>query len=416
MEYIYLLINTVLYCLLLLYFYKKSNRAKEIVFLFSLWIVVSIASIFFRNTPIYFNADANHYNAHQHPITLLPFIYLFVLFVIYSYPFIRFNSQSIKKINYNNLFVKYLTIIISICAYLPFIENILYVFLGGGSNLANLAQSYGTGTVVYRSHMSFLGARLNSVLELTAFVTPILLFLYLNNIKKNIFITIGLIFAVLNIPVAGFTSGSRGVAISALIQIVYVYLLIENTLNFKIRKYVKTTILSITAIVTIVLVFITIFRFSDAASSFSDFSILDWVLLYTGESFCNFNSDMWWIHHFTDGSNCFADLSIFGEIQGRNISGLADITKVRMHVFYTGFGDLYADFGRVGTFLIIAFLSLIIYFVKLKKSTILLSDLILLVLYGRVLAFGMFFYAYMISYRTLIISLVLVIILKLKKS
>lgn len=77
--------------------------------------------------------------------------------------------------------------ILAACSFLPFLENIAH--LGSGNTITTLSDNYGAQSLSSsfdaRAHMSWIGARLNSVTLLCKYITPFLLMNYLTTTKKK---------------------------------------------------------------------------------------------------------------------------------------------------------------------------------------------------------------------------------------
>ncbi|ADQ78563.1 hypothetical protein Palpr_0403 [Paludibacter propionicigenes WB4] len=402
-ESIYLIFSNVLFLIPLLYYLIKIKRLNELLYIFIIWFLFSIFSVLY-------NSSNAAYSSYKSTITLAPIIYIYVCFLITVSPLFKINSNNIQYIKSpSNLFL-YIIYFISIIAYLPFIENIFHLLTSGFSNFGSIYESRDNLDFDPRAHMSFLGARFNSILIWMQFVTPSFLFIYLSKFKVNIIIAIGLIFAAFNSSILGLCSGSRGIATATILNVAYCYLLFKNFLPIFINKIIRLSLLFIGTLFVLGLFWATLSRFGDHGIYNSDNTILDWIYRYLGEGLVNFYKDGWSTTSFTNGQNSFYQL--FGD--KRNIMLLEKITHIRMYVFYTSFGDLLIDFGPFATLLILLSIAFLIRRISIRKGCINPFDLVYINLYSYSIFMGLFTFSYINSTYILIFSIIITYILKIQ--
>lgn len=371
MQEIYLTsINAFLYAMLFLYSYKKCKNKSHVLLISFIWFISSIFSIF------YVQSDIKWESIHE--TTFLPFIYLFGVFILTYWPLLIVQSK--KLVIDESKFINKVCLFISIIAFIPFIENVIKIFLSGFS-MADLAENYeNRGDINFdlRSHMSFVGSKLNSVLIFMQHITPILLFNYLSQKReKKLIIIIGLICAILNIALFSFNLGSRGVTFNLLLYVCFIFLLYKDHLSKKYLKIITITGSLLSGILILCLVYITISRFGN-----TQYTLLDWVYRYAGESFVNFNNDLFYISNYTNGENTFPFIFNNGQ---RNIYELSKITGVRAYVYYTYIGDFYMDFGPYITIILVSFLSILFYRFLKKREKLNLGSIIIYSLYSMIM-------------------------------
>lgn len=369
MEYQYTLINMFFYLGTNIYIYKIRHLiGNQILLITSLWFVCSIFSLLYLESPI------RYYT--QYKVELIPYVYLYVCFLLTLFPFLCIKKKSLVD---NSSFVYKLTIFIALCAYIPFIENLIHLFrVGGGDALADMYGERLEEDFDARAHMSWIGARLNTILSFFTYISPILLFNYLaRKIKKKLYVIVGLLMASFNLSIFSFAQGGRATSFNLFLYILFVYIYYSSYFSYKINRIVRLTFFVLGLFVIILMAIITIGRFSD-----STYSLTDWILRYAGESFVNFNTELFYIDRYTDGRVCLPFLYDDSQLDRFVIES---ILGVRSIVFYTYIGDLYKDFGPYITMMILCVLSWIFYR-KFKKNKIMnLGDTIIYCLYAALI-------------------------------
>lgn len=363
-------INMLLYASILIYSYRKYQNISPVLLIPFIWFISSLFSIFYIQSEIRWESI--------HKTTLFPFIYLFSVFLLTYWPLLNINPKEIV-IDESKL-VERISLLLSIIAIIPFMENFYKIFISG-SSMINLAENYeNRGDINFdlRSHMSFIGSKLNSILMFMQHITPILLFNYLSKSGKiKLYVIIGLICAVFNTAIFSFNLGSRGVTFNLLLYVCFLFLLYKDYIR---KEYLKAiTVLGsiLCGILILVLFYITIGRFNN-----TDYSILDWIYRYAGESFVNFNNDLYHINNYTHGENTFSFIFNDGH---RDIYNLSKTTGVRAYVYYTYIGDFYMDFGPYLTIILVASLSVLFYrFIK-KRRQLNLGSIIVYSLYSMIM-------------------------------
>ena len=372
MEYQYTLINMLLFFGISIYTYKKRHIiGKHILLITVLWLVSSIFSLLYLDSPI------RYYTNHQ--VKLLPYLYLYGCFLLTLMPLLRINVMGKDFID-NSTFIYKLSLFVALCAYLPFIENAIHLCkVGGGDSLAEMYGERLEEGFDARAHMSWLGARLQSVISFFTYISPILFFNYIaGNNKKKWYIVVGLLMASLNLSIVSFSQGGRGTSFNLLLYILFIYLLYKSYFSDKINRKVRLVFFVIGVFMIAVMGIITIGRFSED----STYNLTDWILRYAGESFVNFNTELFYIDRYTDGRVCLPFLYNETQLDRSIIEG---ILGVRGIVFYTYVGDLYKDFGPYITAIVIGLLSWLFYW-KFKKNQMMnLGNTIIYCLYAALI-------------------------------
>lgn len=362
-------INFILFLCIFLYFLKKKVDFVNLYLLF-LWTISALFSILYSQSDIFRNL---------HKFTLLPFVYLAVLFFIY---FINVKSSPLKKITVcKSPLLMPIIWIISCTAYIPFTE-IMYYFFSGGidfSNIADIKDEYTSGEYDAREILSVFSSKLYGFSAYSWFLSPILFFYYLvisPSTKISKFFASGLIISYLNPLLLGMTVGTRGALLWALLYFFQVFLFFRHVIPRKTKKIINKGFFIMSIGIMTIFLIITINRFT--VDRYSNYSITDWFYRYLGESFCNFNTECWYTRGTTNGLNCFSYFSSFVGGDGqRDYTMLEKITGTRMNVYNTLFGDLLYDFGHIVTIFIVIILSMIARYLKPKNGNMILPNFFL---------------------------------------
>ncbi len=400
-ELIYVVINAALYVGLFLFLLLQKQKSTIAIFLASVWSVSAIFSIYY-----YVFLYSTKYGAQVNPITLLPFIYLFVLVFAFFLPAINIKDKSIHQVTGNYHFLRAIAILAILINILPFIENVIYAMSNATTNMGTFADQYGSEDKY--DHLSNISRTFYRYSTYLRVVLPIILFYFLQFYEKNKILVIGLLMSVFSPIIGSLNAGSRFVMVTDVLYFVVIYLLFKNTIDKQIRKKIIKVFSIGGSLLAVVFVAITIFRFANNKAD----DIWVWVSLYAGESFLNFNSEMWDLTQFTDGDNSIYLIRHWlGEYHSniRSSEFLAMKVPIRTFVFYTFVGNFYMDFGKYITFFIIVLLSCYFYMKSRKCSTNTpIHILMLLGLYFKMLASGFTFFTYVNNQETVPYSLIII--------
>lgn len=390
------LLNSLLYVGALYYYYRKVRVLNVGVFLLILWALSSLLSIYYSTTGIY---------VWNHEITILPFIYLFVLVLIYFRPILNFRNELISAIWTNDRTVVFVAIIISLIGFLPFIEQLMQSFKVAtgmsGSAVAELIESrYGDDTYDQFYYLSSVGRKLNWLNNALAMLAMILFLYLLTKTKKNKLLLLGLGCSIMSVFLQAFNLSARFQIVKNLFLFFFLYIVFYKFYEENFRKKLTRNITIIILVVFIAISVISYFRFSGLLEARSDiyYSIFDWLSLYFSEGFLNFNGDMWYIDDYCLGRNtAYIFRNLFDpstDIFYRNYYQLEDITHIRMNVFYTMIGDIYSDFGPIGTFFVAIMVS--VFFSRLCRiePSLPLSKIILISLIAKINLIGFTYYTF----------------------
>ena len=221
---------------------------------------------------------------------LLPFIYLFIVFLITLMPLYKYNSSKIQHISCSSPFVLPLIYFLATISYIPMIEIVLNIITNG---LSPFETAYKDSIRDPRWFMSWIARKSSAFSFVTPFITPALFFYYLNSGKRNIFVIIGLILSFLVYPLSMMTAGSRWAPVNGLLYFIYLFFWLRNVIPPKIKKNIIFILGGSFAFVLFMVGVITFGRFGA--------DVYQWLLSYSGQSFLAYNLDIWWITRYTHG-------------------------------------------------------------------------------------------------------------------
>ncbi|WP_319227433.1 O-antigen polymerase [Draconibacterium orientale] len=390
------ILNALLYSFTLIYLFYKKKEIDPSIFILALWSMSGILGVIYFFSEILRDSPNN--------ITLIPFLYLFILFVITNLFFLKNDFKKIKYIHNKSKLILPIIYIIAIISFLPFVENAIYLIKSMGSDLSTFSEGYlgeRNDFADTSGHLSYIGYHLNIISVYLRYISPVLLFYYLTKTKIKKIVVLGLVFSSLNPALFTLTYGTRLFAIEDMVFFIFLLLLFKGLINKRILKWIKIFSILAISLTFIGFVMVTISRF-EGRSLF----LFDWVARYGGEGFINFNRDMWHIDSFTYGENSFGSLKYFLGLNStpRDAFDLQDITKISMIVFYTYIGNLFSDFGAFFTFVILAVYSFLIRQTLVVRESISLNKIIIICLIAKLSLTGFTFLPF-INVKSIIIAI-----------
>lgn len=370
-----LVVNSVLYIFLLFYCYKKRG-CKSISFLISsIWAFCSFMSIIYWNSPFF-------YYAYNNDLSIVPFIWQFLLFYISLIPILKIDSVPIS-IDVNNDIVKLLLIIISVSSILPFIENILFLINSFSLEAAFTAKDEGM-VVSSKAHLSFISQRLGTISQATIFILPSLLFIYMRR-RVTMLIVILSLFSFINVIIFNIINGNRNALFQVSFCVIINYIFLSEGIFSEYKKIIKKIFIFLGGSIVLLFSIITIGRFSSDAHGDIENAGIYSVAWYAGESFINFNMEAWNNVKPLNGTWTFGSLY---ELLG--ISNKIPSINIRAYAFYSFFGGLYIDYGMIIPIIIISLVSFILC-VLIKRNAINYGLYIVLTLWSLLLINGVFY-------------------------
>lgn len=402
-------INFLLYAFLSYILWKK--KCKVVLFISLLWTFSALMGIY------YYSSDS--YRVGLYDISLGPFLFLYIGFVILLIPLIKQKKEIHHVIYKKRIYIDIISWIIILICIEPFFE-LLYLFydLITSGRIMLLGASYddvSNDRAEALVQLSALGKSLSAYFRNFKIITPVLFFYNLQQEKTNAFLLIGLLCVSISPSLNNLTIGNRTELIWFLLYFSTLYLLLKNTIHPGKTKYVKIVIIAIFSVFLLFFIAITLGRYlighgEDSASSF--------LIQYTAESMYNFNT--YAFHEPTPmyGHQAF---NYFIDKANGTASTLGDFRNyLNVHmrspswIFYSIIGDFYIDFGLIGALLFIVVISLI-YSNTLSGTSISLEVLLLFSIYLYAVANGLFYCCYMMSWAPAIYCIIFYLLLKLLK-
>lgn len=383
MNYIYYpYLYTLLYLILYIYSLFKF-KSKESSYIGRIIVLVYFLAAL---SSVYFYMNSSYYGQ---TLTLAPYIYLFITTTICIFPFFDTSRLDTKPIIFSKNSESFLNAFSYLLGFFSLMWFIELFFIGsGGITNIDFASNYG-GVDYVGERMSWIGRKFKFISMWTLNILYFLLFYQLSKQKKNKPLILLLLLGSLASPIDALMGGRRFIMVFSLSRYVIFYLLFRQSLNRTVRKYIKYAAVTFLSVMILGLALITISRFDSATT---DIDIWTWITLYSGEGPLRFNIEAWEMPVHTQGDNTF---TLLKDILGMDPPiEMEDRTRVwgNLHhcmygVYYTFIGDVFFDFGAIGTFIFVIIYSVFarskIMTYKGKPGTILIIAMLLqFVLFG----------------------------------
>ncbi len=386
----YLILNASVYSLITIYFFLRKRDCSIGIFILLLYSLSAWASVSFFTHPLF------EYSLHNSKITLEPFIYLFIVLMLFIYPVIKFKNDSISTITIPpyKKFIPLINIIFIVSAVSIIINFSLMVKGLSGDIAANRNIIMDSG---YKSSgnpiLTTISRVSNSLRDISIMLFFFMLCFYPK--KKVVLFFLG-VCAFATPLIASFANSARTTIILIAISFIANTLLFRKFLPKKTLKYLKISSFVLVGILLIPFVLISVSRFGN-----NDFFSMDFFLIkYPGESFINFNGILYNdLKTTSDGASNFPLFRRFFFLDYQK--SIADYRNVwgpklgvPVHIFYQFIGGLYMDFGRQLTVVI----AIIVFFIEkhfIKFSKVLnFNVLILLTLFIPIYTEGIFYFTF----------------------
>lgn len=397
-DYLLPCINALLYIGLLVFAIKSKHGI--LIMISVIWLVCALFGILYSMVP---------FTLTSYDITIEPYIYMFILFLIGLFPISRLRMLEKDKliVVYNKNIVNYIVFVLAISSFIPFLESIIQIVTSG---VGNLASNYEERLDDFdtRGYFSFIGRLLYSIDEYFEFLTPMFLFVYLTSeLEKKKWIIIGLCIASVNPMLNNLANGQRFYVVTFLYMMLFNFLLFRKLLDERIKKTIY--LLSILAGGGVGILFVAI-SVTRTGNGTEELGALYQVVRYMGESMYNFNTDCYWINDYLYGEHSLKGFFTYFNIGDMSIDDQTSFLGIMSNVFYTYIGAFVMDFGLISTMIILTLLS----FICLKlivsiDNEINLGFLIIISLYANVLMFGTTYFVYENGFIHLVWSIVLAI-------
>ncbi len=297
-------------------------------------------------------------------ITLVPFLYLVMCFIITTYPVMSYDLNGCKTIYASDAQHKLLEMF---CLFLivvsiePFLENMMLLPKMVTDEAAIDSMYDDRAFTEYEEPLSWMGRKLFKIMTTFQYLYPILLFYFISKSKVKWYLVAGILMMIASHWAHNVNIGGRSQMVQEILYIIVVYFVmrrfIPKAVNRKITFYGSIVIgLGIFAMLVVSLA-----RFN--ANQYADGSVWIWLGLYAGEGNVNFNSMMWDVIRSTGGEGTLIlPMDILGLTKDTSIIANWDAVEklgIPGNIFYTYVGVIYADFGRIGTIVFVSVLAIV---------------------------------------------------------
>ncbi len=411
MEYI----NVFLYLLLFIILYRRKCN-KIAVLATGIWLLSAVIGLIYVQMP-----EPIYKNALGHDLSFAPFLYLFICFFVFLLPLLS-NKEDIRVIYTTKKHLLYPFLwVLSVCALFPFGESVFHlirmVITGQFMTMAANYDEINSGDV-QAFQVSYISNRILVLLICMKFITPILFFYVYQNVKESKYLKIGLFIASITPAVFNLCNGGRVQMVFITLYYVALYLLFSKTLNEKSRQLLKKTSFYLFIVIGVVFISMTIGRFV-LGDKFGGGSAMDFIFQYTSEGMFNFDNSMYYVNKTTDGLatswTIMKHLGLTDSLPVNYVEFMTGRLGIPGWWFYTYIGDLYSDFGFIGTLLWIFIFAFVFSLIRLQKKMN-IADLFLYSIYLHIVVNGLFYYPHKMSFEPIYAGIIFFLLFKINLS
>lgn len=356
--------------------YRYKRRFDQSCFLIGVYLLTAVFNL------LYYPGHTSYYN----DISLFPFLYLFVILMLFFRPYLTTRKEIVDKIMPIGPNSKQFKILYFLCI-LYIVCSIISVYYSLGQITENMAkEAWGE---IYGNEDKFENPYVNVfdgiAKRYTDYMRPVILlfsfymlsYFYKKN-KLKVLVIISSV--ILSTMIAAAAVASRGNIINVCILIVLCYLLFKNKIPRKLTKYIYSCFGLFVALFAVYFISVTVARFGEGDSA------TDSLLFYAGHSMLTFNDGIF--YQTTQHS--------YGCYFFRYFVDLFGFTPIYAHtgddavgLFFTFVGSLFLDFPPVLLFLIaVIFPILVMRLCHIDKRHMDFADLYLYVFYLNKLTTG----------------------------
>ena len=387
--------NAILYISLLVWLHKH-NKGKFPLFITAIWTLSSVLGIFYIKSDVYRDG--------VYEPSIIPFLYLFLMFVITLMPFIK-EKYSITSITTSNTkIINYFCAFIAIVSIYPFLETVYQLVLSviNGKILLIGANydAYVAGREDALIQFSRWGNRGITILQWLKVVTPLLFIFYIQQEKYNKLIASGVFVASLIPSLVNISIGSKTELIFFICYFFSLYMYLKNSFTDKTKKIYKKLIRYMTIITIFFVVTLAVGRYV-VGTNYDNSNFYSFLFQYSSESIYNFNENAYHEKkHFGGQYAFYAAYHDFG-LSDIDYDERREVFKGKMDgspsLFYTYIGEMVLDFGLLGAALIVSIISFFAASVK-RSQTISFDNLILIGLYIYIIANSLFYFCFKLGF------------------
>ena len=331
-----------LWVITLIWYQRKNKNFDAGSFIIVMYIIYAVFSI------MTINDDSIPQFTNYEPLTLFPYLYLYVMMMIALTPAIYHHNNSTDSIEYPQSNILRITATIIIIAAILTLPGIVSDFQNGLMSIFTDAEAGRKAYLEQIDNASKAGGEIRNlpaiVFNSLSDIAIFLLFYFMTMSKKNHKIIYGLLFAnVINLIMPVMRGQRSGVAL-AFLTIICGYFLFKQYLSKRLNKVIKKIGIVFIAIITLPVAAITISRFGSEKAGVAAF--INW---YIGQGNIYFNN-----HALDDNGLRYGDrtLNLFKRLVDSKTSmnyverrEIYSKLKINDEVFSTFVGDFTIDFG-----------------------------------------------------------------------
>lgn len=356
-----------------------------------------------------------------HDLTFAPFLYLFVCFFITLLPLLSSREDvCVIYTTKKHLLYPFLWIL-AVCALFPFLESLFYlikmVITGQFMTMAANYDDISAGDI-QAFQVSSISNRILVLLICMKLITPILFFYVYQNVRASKYLKIGLFIASITPAVNNMCNGGRVQTVFITLYYIALYLLFKKALNESARKLLKKISLYIFVVIGTAFIAMTVGRFV-LGDKFGGGSALDFIFQYTSEGMFNFDNSMYYVNKTTDGLatswTIMKHLGLTDSLPVNYVEFMTGRLGIPGWWFYTYIGDLYSDFGFIGTLLWIFIFAFVFSLIRLQKKMN-IADLFLYSIYLHIVVNGLFYYPHKMSFEPIYAGIIFFLSVKINLS
>lgn len=368
MSNINLIIYSLAWWILLIRLRKKVPSQSISIFTVTLYLIWSLCSILLYNCGWYDYLFPN-------PITLFPFIYLFIIVYIVIRPAIQFDKAKVAFIQKPSNFILYSFFLVygisSILTIPELIENF-------STDLIRIIMNPDAGAEIYDNKkfitssstlgLSGIWGLFSAIHNIFRDISVFFLFYYLTLKRQNKWLVFFLLLLLIIDMLSCITKGGRTGIVMTTLTLLVAYFMFSKFLNPFYKKNIKKIIVILAIFVSVPFMALTISRFSRGGEEYG--GTIGGILNYSGQASLMFNQYVLDAGGTREGSRT---MCLFKKMLGykvpMNFEEGRDLYSSTMTIddsnFSTFVGDFVLDFGPVRTFMLFFVFSLI--FVRLTK-------------------------------------------------
>lgn len=363
--------NIILYISVLIVYFSKYRRLDIYSFILLLYGITSVLC-------------ANYYvdNVDKYELTIIPFVYLLVVLLIFIQPF-KGLTFDIRKIHIADtklikvlIYIYILSGIITIIYGLP--KTMMIMADGDFGALRNELYADSDSIILYENNIERFAKNINSYLSTFGVIIS---FYQLTKVKIPVLYTVILFISWLTPSfLASTLVASRGLIVFLLIKIAIAYLFFKEAIPVKRKRIFIIAGAIVVGYLVLYTMIVSESRFGDDAN--------DSIKFYLGHSMLAFNDGLvGQIQEYSGGKYFFKwFIDFFGGNSSLDIASLG--AKIGSS-FITFIGCFYLDFGPIGTLVLALIISRLLIKVSRKRS-LKVSDLSILIYFAIFFAQGVF--------------------------